>query len=299
MNITDQEHFLYEKEKEGRVDIYMLAPGIGIFFDQIYTNSWTKGDSSLFSDEMLIFNFCVNGRCDVSLAQNRYAIVKERQICVSTFLPTKDFYYPSRLYEGVQVYIDRAYIRQLNDMDFVSQMGIKVEQIVEKFCGNNGIYLHRMSDPMLETVEKIWQQKETSDIGNLRYFTVRLLHDLMDMSCESETDICFTRSQIAIVKEAESLIMQDLSRRITAKEMAERFGISESSFKLYVKGILGDSYLSYFRKKRMEKAAELLKTTNMKVIEIANSVGYENQGKFAKVFAETYGVLPLEYRRLL
>jgi len=28
------------------------------------------------------------------------------------------------------------------------------------------------------------------------------------------------------------------------------------------------------------------------------TVGYENQGKFAKVFAETYGVLPLEYRRL-
>ncbi len=299
MNITNQEHFLYEREKEGRVDIYMLAPGIGIFFDQIYTNSWTKGDSSLFSDQMLIFNFCVNGRCDVSLAQNRYAIVKERQICVSTFLPTKDFYYPGRLYEGVQIYIDRAYIRQSNGMDLVSQMGIKVEQIVEKFCGNNGIYLHRMSDSMLETVEEIWRQKEEPDTGKLRYFTVRLLHDLMDMSCESETDICFTRSQIAIVKEAEALIMQDLSRRITAKEMAEHFGISESSFKLYVKGILGDSYLSYFRKKRMEKAAELLKTTNMKVIEIANSVGYENQGKFAKVFAETYGVLPLEYRRLL
>lgn len=80
----------------------------------------------------------------------------------------------------------------------------------------------------------------------------------------------------------------------------ERFssGTGESSFKLYVKGILGDSYLAYFRKKRMEKAAELLESTNLKVIEIANSIGYENQGKFAKVFAETYGVLPLEYRRL-
>lgn len=138
------------------------------------TNSWTKGDSDLFSGQMLILNFCINGRCDASLAQNRYAIVRD----------------------------------------------------------------------------------------------------------------------------AEAMIMQDLSKRITAKEMADRFGISESSFKLYVKGILGDSYLAYFRKKRMEKAAELLESTNLKVIEIANSIGYENQGKFAKVFAETYGVLPLEYRRL-
>nr|WP_295281508.1 hypothetical protein [uncultured Blautia sp.] len=57
------------------------------------------------------------------------------------------------------------------------------------------------------------------------------------------------------MKEAETLILL-LLRRITAKEMADRFGISESSFKLYVKGILGESYLAYFRKKRIEKAAE-------------------------------------------
>lgn len=106
----------------------------------------------------------------------------------------------------------------------------------------------------------------------------------------------FTRSQIAIVKDVEQFILSNLSRRVTAKEMAERFGISESSFKLYIKGILGDSYLSYFRKKRMEKAAELLESTNMKVIDIAIRVGYENQGKFAKVFSDQHGNSFLEYR---
>ena len=65
-----------------------------------------------------------------------------------------------------------------------------------------------------------------------------------------------------------------------------------------MKGILGESYLVYFRKKRIEKAAEFLESTNLKVIEVANCVGYENQGKFAHLFAETYGVSPLEFRRL-
>ena len=141
-----------------------------------------------------------------------------------------------------------------------------------------------------------WTAKDDPEIGALRYLTVRLLHEIMSMPTETESDTYFTRSQIAIVKEA--LILSDLTRRITAKELANRFGISESSFKFYVKGILGDSYLNYFRKKRMEKAAELLESTNLKVIEIANTVGYENQGKFAKVFAEVYGVSPLEFRRL-
>ena len=147
-------------------------------------------------------------------------------------------------------------------------------------------------------VKETWTSKEDLEIGSLRYLTVRLLHELMNMPAESEPDTYFTRSQIAIVKEAEALILSNLTRRITAKELAERFGVSESSFKFYVKDILGDSYLNYFRKKRMEKAAELLESTTMKIIEVANAVGYENQGKFAKVFAETYGVSPLEFRRL-
>lgn len=113
-----------------------------------------------------------------------------------------------------------------------------------------------------------------------------------------KTDTYFTRSQIAMAKEAETLILIDLKTRITAKELAERFSVSESRFKFYVKGILGDSYLNYFHKKKMEKTAELLETTNLKVIEIASAVGYENQGKFTKVFADTYGVSPLEFRRL-
>lgn len=147
-------------------------------------------------------------------------------------------------------------------------------------------------------VKETWTSKEDLEIGSLRFLTVRLLRELMNMPAESEPDTYFTRSQIAIVKEAEALILSNLTRRITAKELAERFGVSESSFKFYVKGILGDSYLNYFRKKRMEKAAELLESTTMKIIEVANAVGYENQGKFAKVFAETYGVSPLEFRRL-
>lgn len=296
--ITNSEHFIIERENEGFVDFYTLAPGIRLSFNQIYTGSWDKGDSSIFGERMLILNFCVRGRCDASLAQNRYAIVKENQVCASTVLPTKDFYYPGRLYEGIQLYLDLDCLQQAGGTDFLSQMGIHLEQIAQTFCGNDGLYLHRMHDTLHELVHHAWEQREEPEIGGLRYLVVRLLYELMSMPKEREPDVFFTRSQIAIVKQAEAWILHDLSKRIPAKELASRFGISESSFKFYVKGILGDSYLSYFRRKRMEKAAELLESTTMKIIEIANAVGYENQGKFAKVFADQYGVSPLEFRRL-
>ena len=280
------------------MDFYTLAPGISISFNQIHTGSWKKGDSTFFGEEMLILNFCLRGRCDASLAQNRYAIVKENQVCVSTILPSRDFYYPGRLYEGIQLFLDWKLLGQAQGQDFLSEMGIHLERIIALFCGKDGLYLHRMNDSLSELTKRAWKDKDEPELGRLRYLTVRLLHELMSMPTESEPELYFTRSQIAVVKEAERLILGDLSRRIPARELADHFGISESSFKFYVKGILGDSYLNYFRKKRMEKAAELLESTTMKVIEVANAVGYENQGKFAKVFAETYGVSPLEFRRL-
>lgn len=296
--MKEQTHFFVQKENEGCVEVYVLAPGIRISFNQIDTGSWPKGDSSFFPERMLTLNFCIGGRCDVSLSQNRYVIVKAQQVCVSTIRPTKDFYYPGKHYYGIQFYLDLSELECCGGQDFLTLLGIPLYQLRDTFCSADGLYLHHMNAAMLSLVQDIWVSRDELDFGQMRYFMVRLLHELLTMPSGSEPDAYFTRSQITIVREAESLILSDLSKRVTAREMAERFGISESSFKFYVRGILGESYLAYFRRKRMEKAAAMLESTNMKVIEIANAVGYENQGKFARVFAETYGVAPLEFRRL-
>lgn len=294
---TQNRHLIVKRENEGIVDFYELEPGIGISFNQINTDSWKKGDGSFFGERMLILNFCLRGRCEASLAQNRYGIVKEGEVCVSTVLPSEDFYYPGRLYEGIQLFLDLGILAQMEGRDVLTGMGIHTERVIEQYCGRDGLYIHRMNNVLSEVVKRAWGDREAPELGDLRYLTVRLLRELMLMPRESEPEMYFSRSQVAIVKEAEALILGDLSRRVTAREMAERFGISESSFKLYVKGILGDSYLNYFRRKRMERAAELLESTTLKVIEIASAVGYENQGKFAKAFAELYCISPIEFRR--
>ena len=46
------------------------------------------------------------------------------------------------------------------------------------------------------------------------------------------------------------------------------------------------------------KAAELLRTTTLRVQDIAAGVGYESQGKFAKAFYDQFRLMPMEYRRL-
>lgn len=296
MEAGTQEHIVIEGENDSRVDFYTLAPGISLLFNRIYVSNWGR-EGMPVSDRILNLNFCINGRCDVSLKKNQYAIVKKNQVCISTIPPDKDFYYPGKCYEGIQIFVDLQ-MQDERKENYLHYLGIDLNYIERIFCSRKGTYFRQMDDNMAGLILKAWTSKEDMDIPALRYLAAQILHEVMALPVQSEGEPFFTRSQIAIVREAEALILKDLSKRITAKEMADRFGISESSFKLYIKGILGDSYLSYFRKKRMEKAAELLESTNMKVIDIAISVGYENQGKFAKVFANLYGVSPLEFRRL-
>ena len=46
----------------------------------------------------------------------------------------------------------------------------------------------------------------------------------------------------------------------------------------------------------MREAKKLLTETDMKIIEISQAVGYDNEKHFMKIFKATWGVSPTEYR---
>ena len=47
----------------------------------------------------------------------------------------------------------------------------------------------------------------------------------------------------------------------------------------------------------MEKAAELLRETELSIAAVAEAVGYDSAGKFSSTFRERYHLLPSEYRK--
>ena len=58
----------------------------------------------------------------------------------------------------------------------------------------------------------------------------------------------------------------------------------------------GKNYTQLLQEKRMVQAAFLLRNTDRKVDDIGNAVGYENLGYFHRIFKETYGISPRNYR---
>ena len=73
--------------------------------------------------------------------------------------------------------------------------------------------------------------------------------------------------------------------------------MNPTTLKKIFKKVYGTSLAAHMKQHRMEKAAELLKDTDMSIAQIALAVGYESQSRFTVAFKETYDLLPTAYRK--
>ncbi len=83
---------------------------------------------------------------------------------------------------------------------------------------------------------------------------------------------------------------------IKVNDIAQYIGINRSYLTAIFKKQLNISPQEYLVSYRLKKAAELIKSTNMSIRDISTSIGYENPLTFSKMFKQTYGISPKNYR---
>ncbi|QMV43514.1 response regulator [Cohnella cholangitidis] len=88
-----------------------------------------------------------------------------------------------------------------------------------------------------------------------------------------------------------------LQDNITLREVADQFSFSPNYLGVLFKEETGQNFSDYIIALRMEKAQRLLKSSKLKIYEVADRVGYRYLPYFSRQFRETIGMTPLEYRR--
>ncbi len=78
--------------------------------------------------------------------------------------------------------------------------------------------------------------------------------------------------------------------------IAAQFGMGRTNFYRKVREITSVSPNDYLRQCRMERASELLRTTDLSVTEICGQVGIPDAQYFSRVFKSFYGTPPSAYR---
>ncbi len=106
-----------------------------------------------------------------------------------------------------------------------------------------------------------------------------------------------SKTQRELAEAANSFILANMEKRITIKQLSELFHVSPTHMKNCFRKTYGGSIYAYTRREKMDAAADMLRTTDLTVLEIAGRCGYDNGSKFARVFKEITGLSPSDYRK--
>ena len=105
------------------------------------------------------------------------------------------------------------------------------------------------------------------------------------------------RDQIEAIRQAHDYMLANLGQPLTIEGLARRFHISGTFLKEGFRQMYGQSTRKFLQMRRMDKASELLRTTNQTVLQIAVAVGYESASQFSQIFKRHYQLPPAQYRR--
>lgn len=82
----------------------------------------------------------------------------------------------------------------------------------------------------------------------------------------------------------------------TVASLADRAGLSRSSFMTRFTDVVGESPITILRHLRMRQAAKQLASSRMSIDQIARSAGYNSRSSFIKAFRKSFEYDPTEYR---
>jgi len=92
-------------------------------------------------------------------------------------------------------------------------------------------------------------------------------------------------------------MLAHVTQRCTLDDFAAQACLSRSYFSRQFRDKTGYAPVDYFIRLKIQRACELLETTQMTVGEISRGLGYEDQYYFSRIFKKIEGVHPTRYRR--
>ena len=127
-----------------------------------------------------------------------------------------------------------------------------------------------------------------------------LLESYIKKCCVQVKETLSANRQEVAVHLVQGYIEEHLKdRNLSVESAAELVHFSVSYLREIFKDVTGESFNEYLIRKRMEKAGELLRKTSMKIADIAERCGYDNQRYFSSSFKKFYGCTPTEFKETL
>ncbi|MFA7672783.1 MAG: helix-turn-helix domain-containing protein [Clostridia bacterium] len=135
---------------------------------------------------------------------------------------------------------------------------------------------------------------ELISIDDMRNFIIAIMNEI-SVAIEESTN----KRNNFLVNKGIRYIKEGVYDDVSLVTIAERLQIHPNYLSKIFKQVTDESFTDHVISYKMNEAKKLLKTTNAKVYEISDKLGYKDVAHFTKLFKKHFGISPTEYRQLL
>ncbi len=222
----------------------------------------------------------------VDLHQNQGLLAK----CLNYFFELKTV--PDNFDDGVEVIAVLLYpsiVEELFEFD-ISSSDYSFDFNIKK------VEIDRLLENFKESISILLDNPELVD-DNIVKTKLKEFVLLVSKSQEAPSQLDFLAALFKPVDiEFKTTIQNNLYSTLSIDELAALCHLSTSSLKRKFKETYNDSPKKYIAKKKVERAAQLLRSQELRVSDIAYDVGFDSLATFNRNFSGIYGKSPTEYR---
>lgn len=180
--------------------------------------------------------------------------------------------------------------------------------LVKIFTGRNNLFTNKIDreNPATEEIHrsiiKIHSELEDKNDGYSIMAKMHLCSILVSLIrnfnyVDTTVDFSSYEASFLAVSKSINYINSNLSDKLTLEEIASFVNMNPTYFSSIFKKLNGISVWDYIITKRVEKAVSLLKTTDLKKLDIAFECGFSSSSNFYKEFFKVTGKKPSDFTK--
>ena len=279
-------------------EILELYPGIALSFSSV-----SEKDAFHICHEplaqILEINYCIAGKISWNMGSGKQVYLGPGDFSLNTMDVCEDstVTLPNRFYEGLTIYID---LEQLSEHPPapLADAHITGELLKTKYCKDGLCTALAGNETMQKIFQALYLPAEEIRLAYQKIKVLELLLVLSQMEIDREKHLTEYRAeQVEIIRQIHDLLTSNLDQRCSIETLSRQYLMNPTTLKRMFKAIYGTSIAAHIREHKMEHAAQLLRSSDLSIADIALKVGYDSQSRFSSVFKEYYQMLPKEYRR--
>lgn len=175
----------------------------------------------------------------------------------------------------------------------ISEVKKEMHHFVYSILNRNSAFIPVVSTSKFtdyDLFEHIEKSESLSALQKRLYSSVNYLIGKLIESMENKDDY--------VIQKAKEYIHNNYQDNLTLNDVATHVFLSENYFSTLFSQKTGTTFRNYLRSFRIEKAKELLTTTNLRIYEVAEQTGYTEHSHFVRAFKALTGQSPGDYRQM-